>query len=143
MALLFTINFISEPLTITPTPFSMHYILFTAGVYRKEIVEKSTNKWIMAALKVHQKHKEGKEDHNFPRDHAVHFCFSLVLHIVVTLFMKKMSLLPGSLHILLASFFVFGCLIFLRQISFLSVLPCKMRILKKVNKQKMTKIQKR
>ena len=52
----------------------MHYILFTTGVYRKEIVEKSTNKWIMAALKVHQKHKEGKEDHNFPRDHAVHFC---------------------------------------------------------------------
>ena len=74
MALLFTINFISKPLTITPTPFSMHYILFTTGVYRKEIVEKSTNKWIMAALKVHQKHKEGKEDHNFPRDHAVHFC---------------------------------------------------------------------
>ena len=34
----------------------MHYILFTTGVYRKEIVEKSTNKWIMAALKVHQKH---------------------------------------------------------------------------------------
>ena len=52
----------------------MHYILFTTSVYRKEIVEKSTNKWIMAALKVHQKHKEGKEDHNFPRDHAVHFC---------------------------------------------------------------------
>ena len=83
MALLFTINFISKPLTITPTPFSMHYILFTAGVYRKEIVEKSTNKWIMAALKVHQKHKEGKEDHNFPRDHAVHFCVPLLLLLVL------------------------------------------------------------
>ena len=61
---------------------SLVYLLCGAE-YREEIVEKSTNKWIMAALKVHQKHKEGKEDHNFPRDHAVHFCVPLLLLLVL------------------------------------------------------------